>query len=141
VIAAMLGVADSRFQAELARQAKDAGKLPKNFEVPAAHRENFPERIAKALQPAREAGLLPQFPFGSDFTDTEQRLIPALQLLQQAQRSPQRLPGLLWQGLTRAPDAADQECLARLGLNAPKTLSERAYRALVSAALARSRAG
>src|SRR5438874_1605191 len=131
VIAAMLGVADSRFQAELARQAKDAGKLPKNFEVPAAHRENFPERIAKALQPAREAGLLPQFPFGSDFTDTEQRLIPALQLLQQAQRSPQRLPGLLWQGLTRAPDAADQECLARLGLNAPKTLSERAYRALV----------
>src|SRR6266567_7906677 len=141
VIAAMLGIADSRFQAELARQAKDAGKLPKNFEVPAAHRENFPERIAKALQPAREAGLLPQFPFGSDFTDTEQRLIPALQLLQQAQRSPQRLPGLLWQGLTRAPDAADQECLARLGLNAPKTLSERAYRALVSAALARSRAG
>ena len=69
VIAAMLAVADSRFQAELARQAKDAGKLPKNFEIPAAHRENFPERIARALKPAREAGLLPSFPFGSDFTD------------------------------------------------------------------------
>ena len=39
-------VTDSRFQAELARQAKDAGKLPKDFEIPAAHRENFPERIA-----------------------------------------------------------------------------------------------
>jgi hypothetical protein len=141
VIAAMLGIADSRFQAELARQAKEAGKLPKNFEIAAAHRENFPERIADALKPAREAGLLPLFPFGSDFTDTEQRLIPALQLLQQAQSSPQRLPGLLWQGFTRAPDAAARECLARLGLDAPKTLSEHAYRALVNAALARSRTG
>ena len=94
VIAAMLAVADSRFQAELARQAKDAGKLPKEFEIPAAHRDNHPDRIAAALKPAREAGLLPQFPFGSDFTDTEQRLIPALQLLQDAQRAPQRFcPG------------------------------------------------
>ena len=139
VIAAMLGIADSRFQAELARQAKDAGKLPKSFEIPAIHRDNHPERIADALRPAREAGLLPRFPFGSDFTDTEQRLIPALQLLQDAQRTPMRLPGLLWQGFTRAPDAADHECLARLGLDTPKTLAERAYRALVSAALARSK--
>ena len=139
VIAAMLQVADSRFQAELARQAKDAGKLPQNFEIPAAHRENFPERIASALKPAREASVLPSFPFGSDFTEVEQRLIPALQILQDAQRSPQRLPGLLWQGLTARPDAADNECLARLGLDRPATLSEHAYRALVSAALARSR--
>ncbi|MGZ5811685.1 MAG: acetyl-CoA hydrolase/transferase C-terminal domain-containing protein [Xanthobacteraceae bacterium] len=141
VIAAMLGIADSRFQGELARQAKDAGKLPKGFEIPAVHRDNHPERIADALRPAREAGLLPRFPFGSDFTDVEQRLIRALQLLQDAQRTPMRLPGLLWQGFTRAADAADHECLARLGLDTPKTLAERAYRALVSAALARSRAG
>jgi hypothetical protein len=141
VIAAMLAVADSRFQAELARQAKDAGKLPKEFEIPAAHRDNHPDRIAAALKPAREAGLLPPFPFGSDFTDVEQRLIPALQLLQDAQRAPQRLPAMLWLGLTRTVDAADSECLARLGLDVPKTLSERAYRALVSAALARSKAG
>jgi hypothetical protein len=139
VIAAMLHVTDSRFQNELARRAKDAGKLAKDFEIQPAWRENYPERIASALKPAREAGLLPSFPFGSDFTDVEQRLIPALQLLQDAQRSPLRLPGLLWQGLTRHPDAADRECLLRLGLDKPATLSERAYRALVSAALARSR--
>jgi Acetyl-CoA hydrolase/transferase C-terminal domain len=139
VIAAMLTVADSRFQAELAREAKDAGKLPKDFEIPAAHRQNFPERVAAALKPAREAGLLPSFPFGSDFTDVEQRLIPALQILQDMQRSPLRLPALLWQGFTNSPDAADKECLARLGLDKPATLSERAYRALVAAALMRSR--
>jgi Acetyl-CoA hydrolase/transferase C-terminal domain len=139
VIAAMLAVSDSRFQGELARQAKDAGKLPKGFEIPAAHRENFPERIGGALKPARDAGSLPTFPFGTDFTDVEQRLIPALQLLQEAQSSPQRLPGMLWQGFVRQPDAADEECLARLGLDAPATLAERAYRALVAAALARCR--
>ena len=140
-IAAMLQVTDSRFQDELAKIAKDAGKLPRNHEIPAAHRENFPERIADALKPAREAGLLPSFPFGSDFTEVEQRLIPALQVLQQAQRTPLKLPGLLWQGMSQPPDAADRECLARLGLDRPATLAERAYRALVGAALARSRAG
>ena len=85
--------------------------------------------------------MLPSFPFGSDFTEVEQRLIPALQILQDAQRLPQRLAGLLWQGLTSRPDAADRECLARLGFDHPATLSERTYRALVGAALARSRAG
>lgn len=140
-IAAMLQVADSRFQNDLAKIAKDAGKLPKGFEIPAAHRENFPDRIAAALKPAREAGLLPSFPFGSDFTEVEQRLIPALQLLQEAQRTPLKLPALLWQGMSRPPDAAGLECLARLGLDRPTTLAERAYRALVNAALARSRAG
>jgi len=135
VIAAMLAVSDSRFQDELVRAAKDAGKLPKNYEIPPAHRQNMPERIVEALKPAREAGLLPPFPFGSDFTDVEQRLIPALEILQDAQRTPLRLAGLLWRGVRRTPDAADQACLARLGLDRPATWPERLYRALVSAAL------
>jgi hypothetical protein len=141
VIAAMLGVTDSRFQDELMRQAKDAGKLPRNYQIAAGHRDNTPERIAGALKPAREAGLLPSFPFGSDFTEVEQRLIPALQVLQEAQRVPRRLAGLLWQGFVGSPDASDEECLARLGLDRPATWSERAYRALVGAALVRSRIG
>ena len=139
VIAAMLSVADSRFQGELAKVAKDAGKLPKDFEIPAAHRENFPERIAAALKPAREAGLLPSFPFGSDFTDVEQRLIPALQvaagraahaaaiagtavggIYAQAGCGRRGMPGAAWIGYGR------------------RDLTERVYRALISAALARS---
>jgi len=141
VIAAMLKVTDSRFQDGLMRQAKDAGKLPKHFEIPRAYRNNRPERIADALKPAREAALLPTFPFGSDFTEVEQRLIPALQILQDAQRTPRKLAGLLWQGFAGSPDAPDRECLARLGLDKPATWRERVYRALVGAALARSRAG
>jgi len=139
VIAAMLQVTDSRFQDELARMAKDAGKLPKHFELAPVYRVNVPERIAAALKPAREAGLLPAFPFGSDFTEVEQRLIPALQLLQDAQRAPLRLAAMLWQGLTGGMKPGDAECLARLGLDRPQNFSERAYRALVMASLARSR--
>jgi hypothetical protein len=138
-IAVMLEITDSRFQDELAKIAKDAGKLPRNFEIPSDHRENFPDRIVTALKPARDAGLLPPFPFGSDFTEVEQRLIPALQVLQEAQRTPLQLLALLWQGFSQSPDAADRECLARLGLDRPATWAERAYRALVSAALVRSR--
>ncbi len=54
VIAAMLAIADSRFQGELIREAKEAGKLAKDYEIPAAHRENYPERIVDALKPFRD---------------------------------------------------------------------------------------
>ena len=139
VIAAMLKVTDSRFQDELAHRAKDAGKLPTDFQIPKAFRSNTPDRIKKALQPARQEGLLPPFPFGSDFTEVEQRLIPALERLQEAQRSPAHLAALLWQGLTQRSRPADVECLARLGLDKPVSWRDSIYRALVSAALAGSR--
>lgn len=139
VIAAMLCVADSRFQGELMRQAKDAGKLPKVYEIPTAHRENFPDRIAAALKPSRDAGLLPAFPFGSDFTDVERRLIPALQILKEASASKLGLLELAWDGFrAAAPDADTAACLARLQLEKPTSFADRLYRALVSAALARS---
>ncbi|GEC14712.1 acetyl-CoA hydrolase/transferase C-terminal domain-containing protein [Nitrobacter winogradskyi] len=138
VIAAMLNVADSRFQAELMRQAKDAGKLPKSHEIPAAHRENFADRIKAALRPAHAAGLLPRFPFGSDFTEVEQRLIPALETLRDASRSPLSIMGLLMKGL-RPGDASFQPALARMGLDHPTTFSDRLYRALLNGALKESR--
>jgi hypothetical protein len=139
VIAAMLSVTDSRFQNELMRQAKDAGKLPKAYDIPAAHRDNTPDRIAAALRPAREAGLLPSFPFGTDFTDVEQRLIPALQLMKEASAEPWNLLGLAWQGLSADKAGADVgACLSRLALDKPQTLSDRFYQALVAAALART---
>ncbi|HRO00210.1 MAG TPA: acetyl-CoA hydrolase/transferase C-terminal domain-containing protein [Nitrobacter sp.] len=134
VIAAMLNVADSRFQAELMRQAKDAGKLPKSHEIPAAHRQNFADRIKAALEPARAAGLLPRFPFGCDFTEIEQRLIPVLETLRDASRSPLSLMGLLMKGL-RSGDATVQPALARMGLDHPTTFSDRLHRALLNGAL------
>jgi hypothetical protein len=137
VIAAMLSVSDSRFQSELMKQAKDAGKLPKIFEIPALHRENYPERIATALKPARDTGLLPSFPFGTDFTDVEERLIPALLIVKNAAEHPEQLLRLAWQGLFTKPDSNAKDALARVQLDTPKSLTDRLYRALISAALAR----
>jgi hypothetical protein len=136
VIAAMLCVADSRFQDGLMNEAKAAGKLPKAYEIPPACRANTPERIARALAPLREKELLPEFPFGTDFTETEQRLIPALQRLQEASASAAALLSLAWQGLS-ARGTDDAAYLARMGLDAPATMRERVYRWLLRGALTR----
>jgi acyl-CoA hydrolase len=126
VIAAMLAIADSRFQDELLRAAKDAGKIAKTYEIPAAFRDNTPDRIARALKPLD----LPPFPFGTDFTPVEQRLLFALEKLKAAQ--PMALARLALAGLSKSSDA---EALARMGLDRPRSLSDRLYAALVNGAL------
>jgi hypothetical protein len=131
VIAAMLAITDSRFQEPLLRQAKDAGKIEPGFDLPRSARDNTPDTIARALKPAVDSGLLPLFPFGTDFTAVEQRLIPALQVLESA--SPVNLAGLFFDGLS--PRAEHKECLERLGLAYPKTMKDRLYAALVGGAL------
>ena len=134
VIAAMLSVTDSHFQRELLRQAKEAGKIEKQFELPATCRDNTPERVARALKPASEQGLLPPFPFGTDFTPVEQRLMPALETLRDAPRL--RLARIAARGLFAVrPDKEMSDCLARMALDQPKTLRERLYAALLRGAL------
>jgi len=131
VIAAMLAIADSRFQPELLRIAKDAGKIAKAYEIPIVFRDNTPERIEKALKPLN----LPSFPFGTDFTPIEQRLLFALERLADStpvQRMRLGLSGLL----QRKPSDADSAALVRMGLDSPGSLNERIYRALLRGALA-----
>jgi len=136
VIQSMLAVADSRFQDDLLHRAKDAGKIPKDYEIPAAHRENTPERIEVALAPARQEGLLPTFPFGTDLTEEEQRLVLALGRVRSASASKWQLARLLLRGLRAGPVSdGDTASLARMGLAAPQSLRDRVYRALVRAAL------
>jgi acyl-CoA hydrolase len=133
VIAAMLAVADSRFQNDLLARARDAGKIERSFELPRECRDNTPERIARALTPAREAGLLPVFPFGSDFTPVEQRLLGALARLRAA--SPLRLAALAARGfLSGAPSPQVRECLARMGVEPRAGLKDHVYAALLQGA-------
>jgi len=122
----------SRFQAELSKLAKDAGKLPRALRFPRLSQQ-FSGADRGGLKPAREPACC-VIPFGSDFTDTEQRLIPGLQILQDAATDPAQVARLLWQGFTQQPEADGPGMPARLGLDRPATLSEHAYRALVSAA-------
>jgi hypothetical protein len=131
VIAAMLAVTDSRFQGELLRQAKDAGKIERSYEVPKSARDNTPDAIARALKPAAETGLLPAFPFGTDFTDVEQRLIPALEMLKSASLG--TLASLALRGLSGSADHAG--CMERMGLAQPRSFTDRLYACLVRGAL------
>jgi len=134
-VQAMLAVADSRFQPELMRAAKDADKLAKTYEIPKAKRENTPERIAAALAPLRARGCLPEYPFGTDFSESEQRLLPALEMLSEASASPLRLAKLALQGFSATSSAQEQICLERMALDKPRSWQDRIYQTLLRATL------
>jgi hypothetical protein len=131
VIAALLNIADSRFQDGLLRQAKEAGKIARSYEIPPANRNNTPERIARALKPFRDAGHLPAFPFGCDFDAVEQRLMPALERLQGASGAPLGLMRLALRGF----GGGEEHALARMQLARPKTMRDLLYKLLLRGAL------
>lgn len=131
-IAEMLNIADSRFQDELLRQAKDAGKIARDYTIPSRYRENTPERVERALKPLREAGHLPDFPFGSDFDDVERQLLTALEVLEMASHSPFSLLGLAARGVGAQ---VGEHALARMQLSHPRSLGDRAMRLLLKGAL------
>jgi hypothetical protein len=80
--------------------------IGRSFELQKTARNNTPTMIAQALQPARDAGLLPLFPLGSDFSEIEQRLIPALQILKLAWST--ELLALFARGIC---SSKDRDCL------------------------------
>ncbi len=140
-VRAMLAISDARFIDTLAAAAMRANKLPRDFRVPDAWRANTPQRLAATLAPFAARGLLPTYPFGSDFDATEQRLMPALLWLKRhlAQRKywPALVAALLAPG---HPPHAD-ECLRRLQLGQGALSSrERLLARLVRGALVRSSA-
>ena len=133
VIARLLAVSDSRFQAELIEQAKKAGKLAKDFQLDARFTDNTPERL-EAIR-ARHVRLFPEYPLGTDFTAEERDLLRALNWL----KSKFKLSELLELGKA-ALDAPGpegyQRHLQRMGLDAPQGLKEELYQRLLLAGLA-----
>jgi acyl-CoA hydrolase len=115
VIERLIAVADSRFQDGLVREAIAHGKLPKGYAVPERYRHNLPQALEVKLQPWADAGLLPDFPFGTDLTDDELHIVRALKKLKHASEHPLELVEQtlrsLWSG-KQAPPAY----LERLGL-------------------------
>ena len=139
-VQAMLAISDARFIDDLAAQARRAGKLPADFAVPERWRQNTPQALAQRLAPWRARGLFPDFPFGSDFDATEQRLLPALQWLKRANATAGGRLGLLARCvLAPAVDAAGAGALARLDLAQPRGWREHLLQRLVRLALAATR--
>lgn len=136
VIARLLAISDSRFQGDLIEQAKQAGKLAKDFQLDARFTDNTPERLEQIR--ARHSRLFPEYPLGTDFTAEERDLLRALSWL----KSKFRLSEVLELGKA-ALDAPGPEGyaaqLARMQLDEPRGLKEELYQRLLLAGLAATR--
>jgi len=137
-IEAMLSISDARFLDALCAEAKSHGKLAADFQIPEAWRRHRPHHLHEVLAPLQQKGLFPTFPFGSDFTEVEQRLLPALNWLKAASSNWRGKLQLLRAVCRPGPEAAGEaEALARMGLMAPRSLAIRLQRRLLQAALRR----
>ena len=137
-IRAMLSICDARFQDELAAQAMRAGKLAADFRVPEIWRRNTPTALAERLKPFTVRGLFPTFPFGSDFTDVERKLLPALLWLKKNTSDWRRWPAVVGALIAPGRAAEGDVCLERLALGEPAGFGERVTARLVRGALART---
>jgi acyl-CoA hydrolase len=136
VAISLIEIADSRFQEALLRQAKDAGKIPKDYRIPDRFRQNVPERLENELAPFRRENCFPAFPFGSELTDEEFTLARSLKMLKEAAQA-MGLRSLDWKSAWKSLSipAAARPYLERMELDRPRTLREHALQRLLVYAL------
>ena len=136
VAAEMLSISDSRFQPSLLADARRAGKLPRDYRIPDAHRDNVPARLERALAPHRAAGRFGSLPFGTDLSPEEVRLAGALRRLKARSETLGGRAGIAAALLRPLPgDAESRALFERMGVAEPRGARERLYRRLVAAAL------
>lgn len=116
VVKRLLAITDSRFQEGLAATAKANGKLEASYEIPEAYRQNLPATLQATLAPWHDAGLLPDFPFGTDFTEDELAMVRVLQRLKHAADHPLELISSALKGLFEQKEVPPA-WLERLGLD------------------------
>lgn len=138
-IAALVEIADSRFQAQLVEKAKEAGKLPQSYRLPDGARHNTPDALARWLGPHGDS--LPRFPFGTDFTAIEQYLLPALADLRRASTRYPALGALMLRGLQGNPAQREHDALERLKLHRPEGLKARLTALALRGALRKQETG
>ncbi|RJG19403.1 acetyl-CoA hydrolase/transferase family protein [Alcanivorax profundi] len=134
VIMAMLNVADSRFQIELMEQAQAAGKLRKDYQIPEPYRRNNPEHLHEIAANNGEQSF-PLFPLGSDFTDTEQRLLKALTWLKEKVSHKEYLELGRDALFNEGSEAEFERELERMDMKTPEGVREHVYQRLLLTAL------
>lgn len=136
VIAALLNVADSRFQEELLAQAKAAGKVARDYRIPLVYRDNTPQRLEESFARHRAGGFFSEYPFGTDLTPEEIVLARALKGLQaRTTTATGKLLAVLGALLSGSPPESHRPYLKRMALENPSTFGERVLQRLVSRAL------
>ena len=124
-IAALLNIADSRFQDGLKREAQAAGKLRPDHRIADLHRNNTPRALEERFILARARGLFSEFPFGTDLTGEEIVLAKALSRLKEKSTGGwPRVKAAAIAAASRGTPSAIRPYLERMSLNAPKTRQE-----------------
>jgi acyl-CoA hydrolase len=136
-VRAMLAITDARFAPKLLACAQAALKLPAG-PAPALRRENSPDAVERKLRPFRAAGLLMDYPLGSDFTPVEQRLAKALGWLKSVTATRAGKARTLLHAFS-ASGRADDEAMARMQLAHPRGLAELVQARLLRFALAKQK--
>lgn len=136
VIAELINIADSRFQNQLLDQAKKAGKIPLDYQIPLEYTNNTPEKITKLLTPYQAHGLFKPFPFGTDLTDTEIALGGALKALKRLSTGDRltMAKGVLFEFFRSTPESA-QPFIERMNLHKPSSTKEKILKKIVTFAL------
>ena len=136
IVAALIKVADSRFQEALLAKAKAAGKINVAYEIPEDYRNNTPASIARQLAPFKKQGFFKTFPFGTDFTPEEIVLARSLGGLKKGLKTRKLATalGIVCQFFKR-PDPLVLPFLKRMDLDLPQCAKDRFLRAMVSHAL------
>jgi acyl-CoA hydrolase len=136
VIAALLNIADSRFQEELLETAKRAGKIPGDYQIPAEFSNNTLERLVAVLDDYKQGEFFPSFPFGTDFTGEEIILGKILRKIKATITSASGLLRSLFKAFENydVPEAAIPY-LARLQLAEPDNFKDQVMQKLIIAEL------
>jgi uncharacterized protein YqgQ len=135
IIKALLNVCDSRFQEKLLKKAKSYGKLPDDYEIPAAFQNNEPAAIEPILREFQLKGFFKPYPFGSDLTEEEKIIEKALLFLKD--QSSVKIAWLVVKALF-SYKLKDQfnKYLIRLKLDTPKNTQEFFYNKLLKTVFA-----
>lgn len=131
----VLSLADSRFQPELLVRLKASGRIEQDWSLPPAWSHNTPEQLERRLKGLRDLGHLPDFPFGTEFTDQEWRLARALQAMKARSISTPKWKLLLSGLRPRRVTVSQRRDLVRVRLNHAFSLRRMTERGLLIDAL------
>ena len=135
-IAALLNIADSRFQNDLLSEAKAAGKIASHYRIPESSRQNTPEKLERVFGEQRRAGFFSEYPFGTDLTADEIVLARALKHLKSRTTTVGAKLRTLAAAIARGRmEEKHRQLLRRMGLEAPGHLGDRLLQRLVVLAL------
>jgi acyl-CoA hydrolase len=132
IIAALLNIADSRFQEPLLAHAVRAGKIAAGYRIPEAHRHNLPQRLRDSLAGHRRQGYFSEYPFGTDLSAEEIALVRALGFLGARTGNFRGRLATALAALARGrPSGRHAAALRRMGLERPGRAGERLQQRLV----------